>query len=221
MNGNGIADDDNETGDADNYATLKANQAKALADKEIADDNLAVLTNARDALQLTIDVDAEEVLDDDGEVVTPATVAGSEQIELTRLLALKTAAETNYSTVEGALAHANVVLQDGQTDLEAIQNGTDSAESVSLASLNDALAVATYLHGLAVVDRDAQQAISDLNTNGGTETVEGVDTIKPSLVELTNLRDLALATNTRAQKSVTFYNTVYELAASAKDFSDE
>lgn len=193
-------------------AETKANKAFALAEKEIADDNLAVLTDARDALQLTIDVDAEEVLDDNGDVVTPATVAGSEQIELTRLLALKTAAETNYSTVEGALAHANVVLQDGETDLEMIQNGTDSADSVSLASLNDALAVATYLHGLAVADRDVQQAISDLNTDGGTEVVDDVSTIKPSLAELTNLRDLAEATNTRAQKSVTFYSTVYELA---------
>lgn len=94
-----------------------------------------------------------------------------------------------------------------------ITAGTDTAESVSLASLNDALAVATYLHGLAVAARDEQQAISDLNNNGGTVVVEGEDdVIKPSLAELTNLKNMSAATADRAQKSVTFYKTVLDLA---------
>jgi hypothetical protein len=147
------------------------------------------LTDARDALQLTIDV-----LDADA-----GTVKGSAQIELTRLEALKTQAETNYDTVNGSLAHANVVLEDGENDLAMIIAGTDTAESASLASLNDALAVATYLHGLKVVERDEQQAISDLNTDGGTDVDEDdVEFLRPSIAELTNLANLSAETNTRA-----------------------
>lgn len=82
LNGNGTPSDGNEFGVNDTYATAKSDSAYYTAQKEIADANLLVLTNARDALQLTIDV-----LDVDAE-----TVKGSEQIELTRLEVLKTQA---------------------------------------------------------------------------------------------------------------------------------
>lgn len=82
LNGNGTPDDGNEFGVNDTYATAKSDSAYYTAQKEIADANLLVLTNARDALQVTIDV-----LN-----VDAGTVKGSEQIELTRLEVLKTQA---------------------------------------------------------------------------------------------------------------------------------
>lgn len=82
LNGNATPSDANEFGVNDTYATAKSDAAYYTAQKEIADANLLVLTNARDALQLTIDV-----LDADA-----GTVKGSEQIELTRLEVLKTQA---------------------------------------------------------------------------------------------------------------------------------
>jgi len=97
LNGNGTPSDLNEFGEIHTLGTKKADQANSNAKLEVANDNLAVLTDARDALQLTIDV-----LD-----VDAGTVKGSEQIELTRLEVLKTQAETNYNTVNGSLTHAN------------------------------------------------------------------------------------------------------------------
>lgn len=190
--------------------TEKADAADLNAKLEVANDNLAVLTDARDALQLTIDV-----LD-----VDAGTVKGSEQIELTRLEVLKTQAETNYNTVNGSLAHANTVLDDGRDTLAAIIAGTDAADSVSLASLNDALAVATYLAGLETASRDGHLALANLYNDGGVDTSGDEDVTLASLADLENLKDLAEATNIRAQKSVTFYSTVFEMASAAKDSND-